>query len=105
MTGIPRGDFIGSNFDKFFTSEEAEELTGHRERGLRAGHNRFEFVLPRHDGSRLPVIVSARSIEDPDGRRFAIITFTDISDQKLAEDKLRTANKLLRSEEHTSELQ
>jgi serine phosphatase RsbU (regulator of sigma subunit) len=62
---------------------------------MQAGHNRFEFVLPRHDGSRLPVIVSARSVEDPDGRRFAIVTFIDISDQKRAEAGLRTANKQL----------
>jgi PAS domain S-box-containing protein len=103
MTGIPRSEFIGSNFDKYFTAEETEILTEERERGLRAGHNRFEFVLPRHDGSRIPVIVSARSIEDPDGRRFAIVTFIDISEQKRAEDDLRTANKLL--EERQKEIE
>jgi PAS domain S-box-containing protein len=103
MTGIPRSEFIGSNFDKFFTPEETEILTEERERGLRAGHNRFEFVLPRHDGSRIPVIVSARSIEDPDGRRFAIVTFIDISEQKRAEGDLRTANKLL--EERQKEIE
>ena len=93
MTGIPRSEFIGSNFDRFFTPEEAETLSNQRQQGMRAGHNRFEFVLPRRDGSRLPVIVSARSVEDPDGRRFAIVTFIDISDQKRAEEGLRTANK------------
>ena len=103
MTGMPRSDFIGTNFDRFLTPEEAEVLNNHRERGLQAGHNRFEFVLPRHDGSRLPVIVSARSIEDPDGRRFAIITFIDISDQKRAEGDLRTANKQL--EERQKEIE
>ena len=103
MTGMPRSDFIGSNFDKFFTPEEAETLNNHRDRGMQAGHNRFEFVLPRHDGSRLPVIVSARSIEDPDGRRFAIVTFIDISDQKRAEGNLRTANKQL--EERQKEIE
>jgi len=103
MTGMPRSDFIGTNFDRFLTPEEAEVLNNHRERGLQAGHNRFEFVLPRHDGSRLPVIVSARSIEDPDGRRFAIITFIDISDQKRAEGNLRTANKQL--EERQKEIE
>jgi PAS domain S-box-containing protein len=103
MTGMPRSDFIGSNFDRFFTVEEAETLNTQRQRGMQAGHNRFEFVLPRHDGSRLPVIVSARSIEDPDGRRFAIVTFTDISEQKRAEGDLRTANTLL--EERQKEIE
>jgi len=95
MTGMPRSDFVGSDFKKFYTPEEAEILSAFRERGMRSGHNRFEFVLPRKDGSRLPVIVSARAIEDPDGRRFAIVTFTDISDQKRAEEELRDANKQL----------
>ena len=103
MTGIPRSEFIGSNFDRVFTPEEAETLNNQRQRGMQAGHNRFEFVLPRHDGSRLPVIVSARSVEDPDGRRFAIVTFIDISDQKRAEASLRTANKQL--EERQKEIE
>ena len=40
----------------------------------------------------MPVIVSSRRLEDPDGREFAIVTFTDISDQKSAEAQLRDAN-------------
>ena len=53
------------------------------------GRNRFEFVLPLNDASRLPVIVSSRRFEDPDGRDFAIVTFTDISHQKSTEAQLR----------------
>ena len=51
--------------------------------------------MPKKDGSRLPVIISARRFEDPDGREFAVVTFTDISEQKNAESKLREANVLL----------
>ncbi len=56
---------------------------------------RFEFFLPQKDGTRLPVIISTRRQEDPEGRQFSIVTFTDISDQKRAEAKLREANTAL----------
>ena len=42
-------------------------------------------------------------MEDPDGRTFTIITFTDISEQKSAEAQLRAANKLL--EERQKEIE
>ena len=70
-----------------------QNLSPNRESGATGhGHNRFEFAIPRKDGSRLPVVIGSRTIEDPDGRQFSIITFTDISEQKLAEAQLRDAN-------------
>jgi phosphoserine phosphatase RsbU/P len=95
MTGFSEDHILGGTVATFYTPEETRILAQHRERGLRVGHNRFEFVLPRTDGSRLPVVVSARRFEDPDGREFAVITFTDISEQKLAESQLREANSRL----------
>jgi phosphoserine phosphatase RsbU/P len=95
MTGFSEDHILGGTVATFYTPEETRILAQHRERGLRVGHNRFEFVLPRMDGSRLPVVVSARRFEDPDGREFAVITFTDISEQKLAESQLREANSRL----------
>lgn len=92
MSGFPEDLLTGRIVSEFFTASEAEVLNEHRERGMRDGHNLFEFVLPRKDGSRAPVIISARGLEDPDGRFFAVITFTDISEQKNAEAKLRDAN-------------
>jgi phosphoserine phosphatase RsbU/P len=92
MTGFAVDELIGQTADTLYTAEEMLVLDPHRERGLRQGHNRFEFVIPRKDGSRLPVVVSARVLEDPDGRQFTIITFTDISEQKRAEAQLRDAN-------------
>lgn len=92
MSGFPDDLLIGQTVSDFFTPSEARVLNEHRERGMRDGQNRFEFVLPRKDGQRLPVIISARGLEDPDGRFFAVITFTDISEQKEAEASLREAN-------------
>lgn len=93
MTGIPRDQVVGQNAAQlYYTPEEYAILQEHRNKTRKAGRNREEFFLPRKDGSRLPVIVSARALEDPDGRQFAIITFTDISEQKTAEAQLRAAN-------------
>jgi len=93
MTGISRDDLVGIDAaTHFYGPEEAEFISKQREQSYRAGHNRFEFAIPRKDGSRLPVVIGSRTIEDPDGRHFSIVTFTDISEQKLAEAQLRDAN-------------
>lgn len=103
MTGFSQDGMIGQAATAFYTPEEAEILMRHRERGLRDRHNRFEFVLPQKNGKRLPVIVSARAFEDPDGREFAVVTFIDISEQKHAEAQLRDANAKL--EERQKEIE
>ena len=103
MTGMTSNEIVGWDVYKLYAREEADFVVAQRERGLQAGHNRFEFVLPRKDGSRLPVIISARVVEDPDGRQFSIVTFTDISELKRAEQELREVNKQL--EERHQEIQ
>jgi PAS domain S-box-containing protein len=103
MTGLPRGEILGPDIHRLYNKAEADFIIQKREQGLQAGKNRFEFVLPRKDGSRMPVIISARVVEDPDGRQFSIVTFTDISDLKRAEQELREVNKKL--EERHQEIQ
>jgi sigma-B regulation protein RsbU (phosphoserine phosphatase) len=95
MTRFSPGELLGQQSTLLYDPEEAEFVAAQREKGQRVGHNRFEFVVPQKDGKRLPVIISARALEDPDGRQFAVITFTDISEQKRAESQLRDANHLL----------
>ena len=103
MTGMTSNEIVGWDVYKLYAREEADFIVAERERGLQVGKNRFEFVLPRRDGSRLPVIISARVVEDPDGRQFSIVTFTDISELKRAEQELREVNKKL--EERHQEIQ
>jgi PAS domain S-box-containing protein len=103
MTGLPRTEIVGPDIHRLYNKAEADFIIAKREQGLQAGKNRFEFVLPRKDGSRLPVIISARVVEDPDGRQFSIVTFTDISELKRAEQELREVNKQL--EERHQEIQ
>jgi len=90
--GIPAAEMIGRTALKWYTPEENEFLQARIAESEKTGHHLFEFVVPRKDGGRLPVVITTRRFEDPDGRVYAIVTFTDISDQKRAEELLRDAN-------------
>jgi len=97
MTGLTDEDLVGFDTQRFYTAEEWDFLQQQIDKATRDGHHRYEFVVPRKDGSRLPVIVSSRALEDPDGRIFGIVTFTDISEQKRTQAQLYDANKQLES--------
>ena len=92
MTEFTPEELVGTSPIRFYSPSDAAFIMEQRERSFRDGRNRFEFFLPRKDGLRVPVIISSRTLEDPDGRMFGVITFTDISEQKQAEERLRQAN-------------
>jgi PAS domain S-box-containing protein len=92
MSGYSADEFIGSKITSWYPPEGAQELQRQIERRQREGSNLFEFYVPCRDGSRLAVVITARQIEDPDGRIFSIVTLTDISAQKRAENALREVN-------------
>lgn len=92
MTGMSREDLLGMKSSRFYSCEEWRYVSEQIEVAIRVGHNRYGFVLPRKDGSRLPVIISSRRLEDVNGRKYGIATFTDISEQKQAQDQLRSLN-------------
>jgi len=96
MFGFPASEVVGHAGSDFYTKEEYEFILQQIEKRSVTGQNRFEFVLPLKDGKRLPVIISSRNFEDPDGMMFAVVTFTDISDQKDAQEQLHDANVMLR---------
>jgi len=96
MFGFPASEVVGHTGSDFYTKEEYDVILQQIEKRNVAGQNRFEFVLPMKDGKRLPVIISSRNFEDPDGMTFAVVTFTDISDQKDAQSKLRDVNDKLK---------
>lgn len=95
MIGLPAGEVAGRNSSDFYSDAELAVMERQIEISEQVGRTRFEFFLPQKDGTRLPVIISTRRQEDPEGRQFSIVTFTDISDQKRAEAKLREANTAL----------
>ena len=94
MTGISRPHLVGSDFSRFYSSQEWDFLTSQNDASFRQGHNRFEFVLPKAGGGRLPVIISSRVLNDF-GSRLKVVTFTDISKQVRVEEELRSANERL----------
>jgi sigma-B regulation protein RsbU (phosphoserine phosphatase) len=100
MTGLPSSDLVGQVSSKFYTAEEFGFILKQIEVSAATGRNRFEFVLPLGDGGRLPVMISSRRLEDPDGREFAVITFTDISHLKSTEARLLDANMRLEERQH-----
>lgn len=102
MTGLPSSQLIGRVSSAFYTAEEFGFILKQIEVSAATGRNRFEFVLPLGDGGRLPVMISSRRLEDPDGREFAVITFTDISHLKSTEARLLDAN--VRLEERQREI-
>ena len=96
LTGLPRSALVGRTPACFYQGEDLARLNELAARRHGEGRNRFEHFLPSEGGAvRLPVIISARTIEDPDGREFAVLTFTDIREQKNAEEGLRHANQKL----------
>jgi sigma-B regulation protein RsbU (phosphoserine phosphatase) len=103
MAGIAREEMLGRSSDHFYSGEDAAFLRRQIAVGERLGQNRFEFYVPKPNGDRVPVVVSSRRVEDPDGREFAIVTFTDITEQKHAELQLKEANTQL--EERQKEIE
>ena len=99
MTGRSSEELVGQYVKTFFPPEDVPFLLNRIALAHMHGHDRFEFYLPKRDGGRLPVVISARQIEDHDGRDFAIVTFTDIVEQKNAEAELRRTNLLLEERE------
>lgn len=92
MAGYGAQEALGRPAAHFYEGDDRAFLMQQIARGEQVGRNRYEFYIPRRDGTRVPVVISARVLEDPDGRVFSVVTFTDISDQKRAEEKLREAN-------------
>ena len=105
MCGFAREQVLGRTPAYFYSGEDLERLNEQIERSEAQGRNRYEFYVPRSNGGRVPVVVSSRVIEDPDGRRFAVVTFTDITEQKRAEQQLKQANEQLEARQREIEME
>lgn len=92
MIGLSADELLGRPILDLYPPEDAPALREHIGRREVTGHGQYEFYLPQHGGGRLPVLVTSRQIEDPDGGVFALVTATDITAQKQAENALREAN-------------
>lgn len=105
MVGQPASEALGRTPGHFYSGEDLEFLNSQIARNEAEGRNRYEFHVPRADGSRLPVVISARVIEDPDGRQFSVISCTNISEQKQVQRQLSEANALLAERQREIEIE
>jgi phosphoserine phosphatase RsbU/P len=101
------GQLLGRSVMDLFPAEDFPRLTELIRQREEQGRARYEFYIPQAGGGHLPVVVTSRQIKDPDGATFAVITATDISEQKRAETDLREANEqlLARQRQMEEELQ
>jgi len=103
MTGMTREVVIGKVVSQFYSAKEWEFVLEQVDVASRFGRNRYGFVLPRKDGSRLPVLIGVRVWEDPGGQKLRVVTLTDVSELKEAEDRLRETNHCL--QKHLKEIE
>ena len=75
--------------DALFPPEDIPYIIREHKLGHRYGRHRSEFYLPLKNGTRIPVIVSGRVIQGPDGQDYVVVTVTDISELKRVEEQLR----------------
>ena len=92
MMGLPPEELLGRPVTELYAPEDAAVLEKRIEKRQAEGHSQHEFFLPQKGGEKLPVLITAQRVEDPDGSKFAVITTTDITEQKRAENALREAN-------------
>ena len=65
-----------------------------------------EWRIRRKDGSQFPAMVSFRTLTRDDGKRFAVVTFVDVSEQQRAHVEIERLNRELeqRVSQRTTEL-
>jgi PAS domain S-box-containing protein len=95
MLQKPAEEVFGKLITDLYSPEELQRIQEFIARRKEQGRARYEFYMPQSDGGRLPVEVTARSVDGDDGRAYGIITAVDISDQKSAQMELSRANSLL----------
>jgi PAS domain S-box-containing protein len=103
MIGMTSEELVGRFVAELFPPEDVPALLKHIQRREAEGQGQYEFFLPQRDGGKLPVLITSRQIKDPDGKTFAVVTATDITEQKRAESELRQANAQLEQRHHEIE--
>jgi phosphoserine phosphatase RsbU/P len=94
---------VGKSVMDLYPPAEVARLQEFIERRESQGRAQYEFYIPQTDGGRLPVAVTSRLVHGGDGRRYGIITATDITDQKRVQEELRDKNALLLERQHQME--
>ena len=97
MTGYPKEELISYPAAKLYVEEENQKIF--QEQRIKRGKgkdNPYEIVITHKDGNKIQVLVSPKPVYDKDGQYVgSIAIFTDITDRKKAEEKLRESEQRL----------
>ncbi|UCC43185.1 MAG: PAS domain S-box protein, partial [Candidatus Zixiibacteriota bacterium] len=99
LLGVSRNEITGSTLREYLDNENWSLVQQQLQDCQKGAHESYEIQWLRGDEGEVTTIVSPEAVSDADGRTigsFAVIT--DISEWKRAEDKLRQASALLRTE-------
>ncbi|HCU35325.1 MAG TPA: hypothetical protein DGT21_07620 [Armatimonadetes bacterium] len=94
-----REDVIGRSILELLPEYESEGILEHAERTLKRGvSDIIECTCERADGTRFPIMLSASTLEDDDGRPCGFIGLTkDITEYRRAREQLRESEERLRT--------
>ncbi|RPJ54215.1 MAG: PAS domain S-box protein, partial [Methanobacteriota archaeon] len=97
VTGVPRGDLIGTDFSNYFT--EPDRAKAGYEQAFRDGSvTDYELQLRHQDGSITPVLYNATVFRDELGNLAGVFAAArDITERKRAEEALRESTAYNRS--------
>ena len=97
MTGYPKEELIGYPAAKLYVEEENQKIFQEQRIKREKGENNpYEIVITHKDGNKIQVLVSPKPVYDKDGQYVgSIAIFTDITDRKKAEEKLRESEQRL----------
>ena len=98
MLGYRREELIGRKIEEFVEPGDAGELTSQFEKRKRGTRSTYELTWLRKNGQKLYTIMSAAPLFDDDGNfKGGFGAMTDITPRKLAERKLISYQKKLKS--------
>jgi PAS domain S-box-containing protein len=97
MTGYPKEELIGYPAAKLYVEEENQKIFQEQRIKREKGEDDpYEIVITHKDGNKIQVLVSPKPVYDKDGQYVgSIAIFTDITDRKKAEEKLRESEQRL----------
>ena len=97
MTGYPKEELIGYPAAKLYVEDENQKIFQEQRIKREKGEdNPYEIVITHKDGNKIQVLVSPKPVYDKDGQYIgSIAIFTDITDRKKAEEKLRESEQRL----------
>jgi len=79
------------HFPQLSSAEKLELVERYQKFIQLQNYDQGEYTVSRQDGSKLTVYIKRSCCEQQDGKRFVVTTILDITEQKQAEEKLRTA--------------